>query len=68
MAGMTTKLAQPRLAFSALFPFRIVRAFPKNFYYFSYYDQIASYRASLQHGAIGLGSLHFSLDAVHGAE
>ena len=47
MAGMTAKLAQPRLAFSALFPFRIVRAFPKNFYYFSYYDQIASYRASL---------------------
>ena len=43
-------------------------AFPATFYYFSLHDQIASYRASLRHGAIGLGSLHFSLDAVHGAE
>ena len=40
----------------------------KTFYYFSLHDQIASYRASLRHGAIGLGSLHFTLDAVHGAE
>ena len=43
-------------------------AFLKTFYYFSLHDQIASYRASLRHGAIGLGSLHFALDAVHGAE
>ena len=32
------------------------------------YDQIASYCASLRHGAIGLGSLHCSAFAVHGAE
>ena len=62
-------------AFSTQFhphPTRISRytspAFPKTFYYFSCHDQIASYRASLRHGAIGLGSLHFALDAVHGAK
>ena len=74
-AGMTAKPAQPRLAFSAnlrltfpCIPLSTSRRFLKTFYYFSLHDQIASYRASLRHGAIGLGSLHFSLDAVHGAE
>ena len=43
-------------------------AFLKNFYYFSLHDQIASYRASLRHGAIGLSSLHFAYHAVHGGE
>ena len=47
---------------------QITSAFLKTFYYFSHYDQITSYRASLRHGAIGLGSLHFALDTVHGAE
>jgi len=75
VAGMTAKPAQPRLAFSAnlrltfpCIPLSTSRRFLKTFYYFSYHDQIASYRASLRHGAIGLGSLHFALDAVHGAE
>jgi len=45
---------------------RTFSAFLKTFYYFSLHNQIASYRASLRHGAIGLSSLHFSLDAVHG--
>lgn len=47
---------------------RTFSAFLKTFYYFSLHDQIASYRASLRHGAIGLGSLHFAYHAVHGGE
>lgn len=43
-------------------------AFLKTFYYLSHHDQNASYRASLRHGAIGLGSLHFALHPVHGAK
>lgn len=53
-AGMTAKPAQPRLAFSAnlrltfpCIPLSTSRRFLKTFYYFSYHDQIASYRASL---------------------
>ena len=49
-------------------PFRILRDSRQTFYSFSLHNQIASYRASLRHGTIGLSSLHFALDAVHGAE
>ena len=38
------------------------------FYYFSNYEQTASYRASLRHGATGLGPLHFAVPSVHGQE
>ena len=48
-------------------PSHTPRASHQTFYYLSHHDQNASYRASLRHGAIRLGSLHFALHPVHGA-